>query len=259
MRKELLIFVTALKTYTRLPVPVTVNMTSDTVKQSIRYFPLAGLFVGGLSYLAYWLTAQILPSPLPVISCIIAMVLLTGAFHEDGFADFCDGFGGGFDREKILSIMKDSRVGTYGATGLILLLLFKFYLISSIAPSSLLVALLIAHVVSRGAAASLIFFMPYARENDATARWKVLSTDFSAVNLAVISLSSLAILFLAPFQFLFLVPAVTIVVGILFSAYIKHKIGGYTGDCLGAMQCLVEIGVYVLFSANNYLHSTHIF
>src|SRR4051812_43461768 len=130
MKKELHIFFTALMFYTRIPCPKNIDHNPDYLNKATRYFPLIGWIVGSISFLAFYVSSLFLSIESAIILAIIASILTTGAFHEDGFADVCDGFGGGWTKEKILLIMKDSAIGAYGAIGLVLLFLLKFKLLS---------------------------------------------------------------------------------------------------------------------------------
>lgn len=124
--KEFKIFLTAIMFYTRIPVGNIKGWSNDMLNKSTRYFPLIGYIVGGIGALVFWGASQLFPIHIAVILSIVGTIFLTGAFHEDGFADFCDGFGGGIGTEKILDIMKDSRLGTYGSIGLLSMLALKF-------------------------------------------------------------------------------------------------------------------------------------
>jgi adenosylcobinamide-GDP ribazoletransferase len=125
MKKELHIFFTALMFYTRIPCPKNIDHNPDYLNKASRYFPLVGWIVGTVAFGAYCLFDYLIGPEIGVLLSMIASILVTGAFHEDGFADVCDGFGGGWTKEKILTIMKDSAIGAYGAIGVVLLLLVK--------------------------------------------------------------------------------------------------------------------------------------
>ena len=140
MKREIHLFFTALMFYTRIPCPKNIDHNPDDLNKATRYFPLIGWIVGTVSFIAYYAVSLFLETETAVILGIIAGILTTGAFHEDGFADVCDGFGGGWTKEKILLIMKDSAIGAYGAIGILLLLVLKFKVISEmIAESSMLI------------------------------------------------------------------------------------------------------------------------
>ena len=125
MRYQVELFLTAVAFFTRIPIPAAVPWSPQRLNQSARYFPWIGWLVGGAAAAVLGLALQVLPVSVAVVLSIAATLRLTGAFHEDGFADACDGLGGGWQRDEVLRIMKDSRIGSYGAAGLALMLLAK--------------------------------------------------------------------------------------------------------------------------------------
>ena len=125
-RRELEYFFGALRFFTRLPVPAWVGHSPAALNHSARYFPLVGLVVGLLGALVFAFASFFLPKTLAVLLAMAATLLATGAFHEDGWADMVDGFGGGWTRERTLEIMKDSSIGSYGTIALALMLVGKF-------------------------------------------------------------------------------------------------------------------------------------
>ncbi|HWY97589.1 MAG TPA: adenosylcobinamide-GDP ribazoletransferase, partial [Bacteroidia bacterium] len=132
MKKEIRIFFTALMFFTRIPCPKWVDHSEEYLNKSSKYFPLMGWIVGGFSALIYFGGTYIFPVSIAILLSMVASIWITGAFHEDGLADVCDGFGGGWTKEKILLIMKDSRVGAFGVIGLVMVLLIKYVSLSSI-------------------------------------------------------------------------------------------------------------------------------
>ena len=169
MKRELQIFLTAVMFYTRIPCPKWVDHSQGMLEKATRYFPVIGWIVGGLSALSLYGFAQILSLPVSIVLSMVVSIFITGAFHEDGFADVCDGFGGGWAKEKILLIMKDSRMGAYGAVGIFMLLLLKFACILEIAQGNILhccFVLFTTHTLSRFAAIILRMNVEYVREND---------------------------------------------------------------------------------------------
>lgn len=237
---------TAIMFYTRIPVPKSMEYSSDMLNKATRYFPFIGYLVGGLGLLVFVAANIVLSNDVAIVGSIAAMVLLTGAFHEDAFADFCDGFGGGYNREKILSIMKDSRIGTYGAVGLCLLFLFKLVLLREINIALYPVILISAHVISRVIVVILIYTSQYVGSVEVSKSKPV--GDKKPIGTFIISILWIApilyfleiktILCILPFQLILLV---------YFRYYIHKKTGGYTGDVLGALQQLSEILFYVSF------------
>ncbi|WP_159023755.1 adenosylcobinamide-GDP ribazoletransferase [Formosa sp. L2A11] len=258
MKREIQIFFTALMFYTRVPVPKGVEFNKEYSKKSIKYLPLIGLFVGCFSALILTLMLTILPVSIAVTLSMIYSLLITSAFHEDGLADTADGFGGGWNKEKILLIMKDSTIGTYGAIALIMGLFLKFQLLVALVelPEAngiptyyfILFVLLAGHSVSRLMPICTMITHEYARLNDDTSKLKSItpeglkwtSPDFIfAFVLAVFPL----FLFETPYVLLLIIP-IYITKVILIRLFNKW-IGGYTGDCLGAIQQICEIIFYL--------------
>jgi adenosylcobinamide-GDP ribazoletransferase len=196
----------------------------------------------------------ILPKEIALLLSMVASVLTTGAFHEDGFADVCDGFGGGWTKEKILLIMKDSRLGTYGVIGIGLMLLLKWTSLNYLPATTIVITLIAGHTISRLNAVSLIFTDEYAREDD-TSKTKPLATKMSAGSLVFAIITGLLplLLFANIYVWITLIPL--LLVRWYFSGYFKKWIGGYTGDCLGAVQQVSEVVFYLsLITIFKYLH-----
>jgi len=246
--RELAHFFAALRFFTRLPVPRWVGHSQEQLDHAARYFPLVGILVGAIGAGVTEGAAIVLPISLAILLGMAATLLVTGAFHEDGFADAVDGFGGGWDRGQILAIMKDSRIGSYGAVGIGMMLLAKYTALVEIDaaadPPLLALALIAGHAVSRFASATLIFALDYARD-DESSRSKPLARRLSAGELLLAGIFGLAPGVLLPdlalLTALGLVAAVTLLAGI----YFKRRLGGYTGDCLGAMQQIAELAFYL--------------
>ena len=241
--------------YTRIPCPTWVDHSEDLLNKATKYFPFMGLLVGGASAIVFWGLSQILPPSVSVLLSTAFGVWMTGAFHEDGFADVCDGFGGGWTQEKILSIMKDSRVGAYGAIGIGLLMGLKIVTLTELAQTnwlSMIYALISAHTLSRLTATTIILTDEYARENEDSkakpvAKKMSINAFLQAAFWGVLPLSMWAFfeknsLLLGVFIPLFLLK-------IYLSRYFKRWINGYTGDCLGATQQLAEVVCYLFFLA----------
>ncbi len=247
MRRELHIFLTAVMFYTRIPCPKWVDHNPEFIGFSTRYFPLIGWIIGGAYAAVIVLSSFIFQSAISIILGLVFSILLTGAFHEDGFADACDGFGGGWTKEKILSIMKDSRLGTYGVVGVILIFMLKVFStieliqLTRIPPFILLIVS--SHSLSRMMAVIIIYSQPYVRE-DQDSKAKPVATGTSFYNFLIALLFGLVpfIYFLVQTNWLFafvLIPMALIT--FYLSSYFKRWIGGYTGDCLGATQQVNEV------------------
>ncbi len=247
MKRELQIFLTAVMFYTRIPCPKWVDHDPTFINLCTRYFPLIGWMVGGVYAV---LIVSVLSLFSPVISALIGLtvgILLTGAFHEDGFADVCDGFGGGWTKEKILLIMKDSRVGTYGVVGVILMVALKISTtvellsITGMVPFVLLI--ISSHSLSRMMAVAIIFSQPYAREGqDSKAKPIATGISFSSLFMALIFGCLPFTLLIIQTNWFFGLALIPMALTTLYLArYFKKWIGGYTGDCLGATQQVNEV------------------
>lgn len=253
MLQELRLFFTAVQFFTRIPVPAWVGHSAQQLDQSARYFPLVGVLVGALSAVVLWLGAQVLPLSLAVGLSMVASIYITGAFHEDGLSDFADGMGGGYTLEKTLAIMKDSRVGAYGVIALVLVLLLKYQALLTLgdlhALPLLAAALVAAHSVSRLLATSLMLTQRYIREDD-SARAKPAAQQISPVSFAIATFTgivALGILYTvgADSSAIFAAIAAALLMRIYLAWRLQQRLGGYTGDCLGAVQQLSELAFYL--------------
>ncbi|MGN6416701.1 MAG: adenosylcobinamide-GDP ribazoletransferase [Pseudobacter sp.] len=260
MKKEIRIFFTAMMFLTRLPVPKYTDHSQEYLEKSARYFPLIGWMVAGISWLTYVVLNKYIGEDIAIVGSIIAGILTTGAFHEDGFADCCDAFGGGWTKEKILTIMKDSRLGTFGVVGLISILSVKFLLLRELpkfTPSlenpsinvfvnygNFLLMLLAAHGASRLMGVYTIRFYEYVTDIDASKAKPITSKKPGIGTLAVATLFALAPFALLDIRLLISVIPMAIAAWQA-NVYFKKWIGGYTGDCLGAIQQIAEIVFYL--------------
>lgn len=244
MKQEWRLFLTALQFFTRIPVPAWVGWSPQQLNASARHFPGVGWVVGGvcaavlLAAQAFWST------PVAVLLSMAAGVLLTGAFHEDGLADSCDGFGGGYTRERVMAIMKDSRVGSYATIGVVLALGLKAALLIDLAGVrsgwSLAAALVASHSVSRLAALGVMARLDYVRDDDASKSKPIAQQRPGPGALAFAS--AVAVLPCAALG----APAATALAGALLVwlaavPYLRRRLGGYVGDALGATQQLAEL------------------
>jgi adenosylcobinamide-GDP ribazoletransferase len=245
MKKEGRIFLTAVMFLTRLPVPRFVDHSAEYMRQAPRYFPAVGWIVGGIASLFYFLGSRYISTDIGILASMIAGVLVTGAFHEDGFADVCDGFGGGWKKEKILVIMKDSRIGAFGAIGLIALFGTKYLLLKEIAVSPVFIAgLIAAHSLSRLMPVLVMQTADYAGDPDTSKSGAMTSRRISTGSLVTAVVLGVAPFALLPQRYLLvLVPA--LLATLLLYRYFRRWIGGYTGDCLGAIQQVTEIVIYL--------------
>lgn len=241
-RRELHALAAAAMFFTRVPVPVGWGATRDDLQRAAAYFPLVGWLVGAVAAGVWWLAAQVWPTGIASGLSLAATLLLTGAFHEDGWADVCDGFGGGYTKERVLEIMRDSRVGAFGAIGVVVMLGLKWQAVAAV-PGGIAIAVLVAaHVLSRATAVSLMATLSYVREDAAKA--KPLATELSGGRLVFALATGAATLALLPLR-AWWVLLVLIVVRAVLARWFARRIGGYTGDCLGAAQQVSELAVYL--------------
>ena len=242
LRTELHAMAAAVMFFTRVPVPAGWGATREDLQRAAAYFPLVGWFVGGVAALAWWLGAQVWPPLVASGVSLAATLLLTGAFHEDGFADVCDGFGGGYTKERVLEIMRDSRVGAFGAIGVVMMLGLKWQAVAAL-PVAFAPALLVAaHVLSRTVSVSLMAVLDYVREDAAKA--KPLATQLSGGQLWLALVTGVAACALLPVKIWWTIP-VLVVTQLVLACWFKRRIGGYTGDCLGAAQQVAEVIFYL--------------
>lgn len=241
MKSQLNLFFLALGFFSRIPMPRWVEYSPEKLNQSSRYLTLVGWLLGALVAGIFFAAQKIFPETISLWLAMGFSLLLTGAFHEDGLADTADGFGGAFAREKKLAIMKDSRIGTYGAAALLMGLLGKYLLL--IENSDIFLALVIAYPLSRAIAVSLIFDMDYVSDSD-TSKSKPLANRLSKKDLAILLITALpALFFLAPRDAIILLIAL-LTLRLIAKLYLRRQIGGYTGDTLGAVQQVCELTIY---------------
>jgi adenosylcobinamide-GDP ribazoletransferase len=239
--------------FTRLPFWRLHQPPKECYKAVVEFWPLTGWLTGGAMAAALYFGSWYLPYSVAVIGAIAVRMLLTGALHEDGLADFFDGFGGGgTNRERILTIMKDSHIGTYGVLSLILYLALLYLCLQSMTPTMAAMTVLVADPLAKMLSASITQLMPYAR-NEETSKAHTVYRRMSipaALLLAAQGLLPLGIYILMyrdfiDWELLLLVPCITI---ILLYRLIKHRLQGYTGDCCGACCLLVELSIYLSYS-----------
>ncbi len=240
---QLRLLLVALQFLTRLPVPQVRGFTPDMISRSTRYYPVVGALVGGICALALTGAAQVWDGILPALLAVAAGVLVTGAFHEDGLADTFDGLGGGTEPARRLEIMKDSRLGTFGALGLGLVLALKVAALAQLSPSLAAAGLLCAHAGGRTAA---VLAMAALAPVGQSAKWSpdrlrplepVLALVLGAAPLALLGAQAAPALALA------------LLMAALPALAARRLIGGYTGDILGAVEQMFELGFLLALAA----------
>lgn len=251
------LLVAAITYFTRLP--VSSRHDSFRLNDSLRYLPVIGWMVGGTGALVFLATSLVLPPSLAVLLSMTATLILTGALHEDGLADTLDGMGA-HSREDVLRIMKDPRTGVFGTIGLIMSLAIKFFALLSLPDSLTPYMMLAAHSLSRAMAGSLVYFLPYARKQETTQSAEFIGissgghaakalpfADSRGILPFLISalLSAIPLALLDP-RLALAISVPLVPVAWIMARYYLSRIGGYTGDCLGAVQQVTELLVYLV-------------
>jgi len=238
--------------FTRLPFWRLHQPPKECYKTVVEHWPLAGWITAGIMAGTLWVGSMYLPYVVAVVLAVVARLLVTGALHEDGLADFLDGFGGGgADRDRILAIMKDSHIGTYGVIGLILYELLLVMALLSMSPEMAALTILAADPYAKMVTAQLVMMMPYARsEAEAKARVVYRKMDWKAgVSLALQGLLPMvAYLYYTGIAWELVIFLPCLVMYFLY-LLIWNRLRGYTGDCCGAVCLLVELTVYVTVCA----------
>lgn len=235
----------AMQFLTRVPAPAWVGHDTERLDRSVRYFPLVGAGVGLACGLVWMGLGAFLPAFAAAVFAVLTGVLLTGAFHEDGLADTWDGIGGGATRDTALEIMRDSRVGTYGGVALVFSLLARISLLAALEPVTGLIALVSAHAIGRTLVCGVVRFGHYARDDGLAkpvadrlqpGEWLLalaIGTGFAALSggpglLGLVIAGGMAW---------------------LMARLLTRKLGGYTGDGLGAIEQIGEITVLMVIAA----------
>ncbi len=240
----------ALIFFTRLPFWRIYQPPKDSYKAVVEYWPIVGWLTGGLMAATLYFGSMVMPYNMAIICAILIRVLVTGALHEDGLTDFIDGFGGGgTERQRILDIMKDSRIGTYGVLGIIFYELLLFFAISSLPPKLAAITIFAADPYAKMIAGQIIQMMPYARTEEQSKAKNIYRrmNIHAGISLAVQGLLPLGLFFyvtrgIVVWNMVVFIPCV-----VMYFLYllIWKRLHGYTGDCCGALFLLIELSVYL--------------
>ncbi|WP_138429332.1 adenosylcobinamide-GDP ribazoletransferase [Fodinibius saliphilus] len=243
MKRELQVFLTAVMFFTKIPCPQWVDHSPEFLNESARYFSLVGIIVGSVGAAVFWGFNFLFPQTIAVLLSMLATIWVTGAFHEDGLADMFDGFGGGWTQEQILSIMKDSRIGTFGVAGLTGILALKFLSLNELPPLAIPFLLIAGHAASRFFATTLIMTHDYVRGEPSKA--KPVAQKMSPFSIILSAVFGLLPLFLIPHSWIWLslIPMISVLAYL--GWFFNKWIGGHTGDCSGATQQLLEVTFYL--------------
>jgi adenosylcobinamide-GDP ribazoletransferase len=226
---------------TRIPT-FSKTFEDDSLSRAAKFFPLVGLAVGGGAVLLQKLLLSHLSRALIAMVVLAYLMLITGCLHEDGLADAADGFGGGWSKDQILTILKDSRIGSYGAAALFLSLLARYVLLASLPIERFAAYVISSHVLCRWSSLPLSYFLPSAREQEGQGARIAKLTSLSTLIFG--SLFSFAVVIFALRWYAVGPLLATLLVVVLSGLFYWRKIGGVTGDCFGATNQLTEIAVY---------------
>lgn len=235
-------FLIAVQFLTRLPIPVALNSSETDIGKAAAFFPLVGVIVGGGAALVFVSLQKVLPLSPSVLCAIIFAAVLTNAFHEDGLADAFDGFGGGWSKDRVLEIMRDSRIGTYGTLALVFLIFGKFTFLSALPQGQIWRWLIIGHTASRWTILPMCIALPYAR---AEGQGKLVSKQVGVLELVTGTVTLCAVLLFLPWRAVLVALLVTGLVTLLSGLYFRARIQGMTGDCLGATNQMAEVSLYL--------------
>lgn len=231
----------AIQFLTRLPMPRSLVASEEEIGQAATFFPLVGIVVGGGGALLYMALSTCLPVTTCVLAVLIYAVVITNGLHEDGLADALDGFGGGWTRAETLTIMRDSRIGTFGALGLIFLVLAKYNLLSVLARPQVWRWLIVAHTASRWTVLPLCLWLPSAREHG---QGQLVARRIGWLAMVMATLTLAGVLLLLPWHAALCALIVTVGVVVTSGLYYRARLNGITGDCLGATNQLTEVALY---------------
>jgi adenosylcobinamide-GDP ribazoletransferase len=234
----------ALIFFTRLPFWRIKEVPVENFKHVVSYWPFVGWLTGGFAAAVLWVSSLVLPAGIAVLLAIIGRLCITGALHEDGLADFFDAFGGGTTRERILAIMKDSHIGSYGVIGLIVYFLLLWTLLTTVSVPLVCWVVIAGDVWSKCVAGQLIHLLPYARKEEESKIKTVYERMSFGTFLFALLCGTIPLLVLLPMR-LWLAALLPLPVLFLLYLLMKKRLQGYTGDCCGATALLCELSFYL--------------
>ncbi|HEY5583285.1 MAG TPA: adenosylcobinamide-GDP ribazoletransferase [Ruminiclostridium sp.] len=240
-------FILMLQFLTRIPINIKIAVDDKSFKNGMVYFPLVGLVIGVLNGIVFLLSSLVFSNLIVIILVTLFNVCITGAFHLDGLADTCDGIYSSRSKERILEIMKDSRIGTNGGVAIFFDLALRMALLNSISNTNynIVKAIIIASVLSRTILVMLSYISVYARKENGLGNLFIGKISIKTISISLI-MGTLIIVLILGFKGLFIILPILIIM-FLYEKYIKSKIDGMTGDTLGAGCEITEILVLCIF------------
>lgn len=242
--------------FTRIPFWKIAEVPKEYYERVVPYWPLVGWLTGGVMTVVTMLSGM-LSVPIAILMALIARVFITGALHEDGFADFCDGFGGGTTRQRTLEIMKDSHIGTYGVLGLILYYITIFTTLTTLAADycealSILPILVVGDTFCKWVSSTIIYFLPYARKEEEAKNKLVYASvtvpqKIVSVTLGIIPLAAYIILCPGAMAVTLASCSAAIICAASLFRFMHSRLQGYTGDCCGATFIATELSFYLAY------------
>jgi adenosylcobinamide-GDP ribazoletransferase len=247
--REARLFLIALQFLTRIPIGSVGAWPPDWLARAAKYMPLVGALIGAVAGAAVLASALFFPEPLPIVIGLATAIAVTGALHEDGLADTVDAFGGGKNREHCLEIMKDSRIGTYGTLALIVVLALKGAALLSLDPLSAACVFIAAHSGARLGTVLTLWTLSYAGDGG-SAKVSRPASELTLPELAIAIVLGLTpgLLLLKPATF-FVSAAFAFVAATAMALMARRRVGGYTGDVLGAIEQAYETTFFVFAAA----------
>lgn len=230
---------------TRLPINGDIEHSEEAFARSARFYPAVGLLVGGIAAIVFFVADILLTNYLAAALAILSAVVVSGALHEDGLADTFDGLIAGQDRARILEIMRDSNIGSYGILALIFAIAIKLVALGEMWWWDAFWAIIVAHALSRHAMVEIIGRYDYARSESAKfTKPSVSGDDLTYARLWALGVLIASAVLIGLWPTLIGLGAVAITVS-GFAQFFVRKLGGYTGDCLGASQQLAEVAFLI--------------
>jgi adenosylcobinamide-GDP ribazoletransferase len=245
MRSAANSFLVAVQFMTRLPVSRGITYSPDALAKSAVFFPAIGLLIGAGGAALYLLLSPHASREIVVVLILVYLVTITGGLHEDALGDAADGFGGAREKDRVLAIMRDSRIGSFGTLAITLSLLARFVFLTNLAPAKFVGFLIAGQVLGRWTALPLAFFLPSARDNE-PGQGKLIAHRITAISFAAGALLALAIVAITLGAAALPASLIALLVAAISGFYYWRRIGGITGDCLGATTQLTEIAVYLI-------------
>ncbi|MFK8050136.1 MAG: adenosylcobinamide-GDP ribazoletransferase [Halioglobus sp.] len=241
VKTEVLTLAHALSFLTRFPLPA-FSYHEALQSRSVCYFPLVGFIIGLIGAGVFEVATLIWPASVAIVFAMIATVISTGAFHEDGLADSADGIGGGWTVDDKLRIMKDSRIGTYGGLALILTMLLKFTSLNALPENQISAAFILAHVLGRWSTLPLLRYCSYIGGGSGNP----FAGSVTPIRIVAATLGMLLITVLFAGESTLAIAVSVLTITLISGLFFRSQIAGITGDSLGAANQLVEVTVYLV-------------